>query len=71
MRNSLNTNLLILDEVFDGSLDGDSSHALQKVLSQASQDANIFVISHRENLQDNFVNIVKFVKRKNFSTIDT
>lgn len=69
MRNSLNTNLLILDEVFDGSLDSDSSDNLHKVLGQLSQDSNVLVISHRDNLQDKFPNTLRFVKRKSFSSI--
>jgi DNA repair ATPase RecN len=69
MRNSLNTNLLILDEVFDGSLDSDSSDNLHKVLNQLSQDSSVLVISHRDNLQEKFPNTLRFVKRKNFSSI--
>jgi DNA repair exonuclease SbcCD ATPase subunit len=70
MRNSLNTNLLILDEVFDGSLDNDSSDNLHKILEKLSYESGILVISHRDNLQEKFPKVIKFVKRKNFSTID-
>jgi DNA repair exonuclease SbcCD ATPase subunit len=70
MRNSLSTNLLILDEVFDGSLDSDAADNLNKILNQLSQDNNVFVISHKENIQDKFLNVIKFVKHQNFSKID-
>lgn len=69
LRNSLNTNLLILDEIFDSSLDGNAADDLLKILQNISQDSNIFIISHRENLHDKFENIIKFVKHKNFSRI--
>jgi len=69
LRNSLNTNLLILDEIFDSSLDGNAADDLLKILQNISQDSNIFIISHRENLHDKFENVIKFVKHKNFSRI--
>ena len=69
LRNSLNTNLLILDEIFDSSLDGNAADDLLKILQNISHDSNIFIISHRENLHDKFENVIKFVKHKNFSRI--
>jgi DNA repair exonuclease SbcCD ATPase subunit len=69
LRNSLNTNLLILDEIFDSSLDGNAADDLLKILQNISQDSNIFIISHRENLHDKFENVIKFIKHKNFSRI--
>ena len=70
LRNSMSTNLLILDEVMDSSLDGNSADDLLKILQNISNDSSIFVISHRENLHDKFENIIKFVKHKNFSKIE-
>ena len=52
LRNSLSTNLLILDEVFDSSLDGNAADDLLKILQNISNESNVFVISHRENLHD-------------------
>lgn len=69
MRNSLNTNLLILDEVFDSSLDGQSADDLLKILQNISKDSNVFVISHRDSLHDKFENTIKFTKTKSFSRI--
>jgi DNA repair exonuclease SbcCD ATPase subunit len=70
LRNSLSTNLLILDEVFDSSLDGNAADDLLKILQTISGESSVFVISHRENLHDKFENIIKFVKHQNFSKID-
>jgi len=69
MRNSLNTNLLILDEVFDSSLDGNAADDLFKILHNIGSDSSVFVISHRDNLHDKFANVIKFNKQKNFSRI--
>lgn len=69
LRNSLNTNLLILDEVFDSSLDGDSAEDLLKILKSVSEQSNVFVITHRESLHERFENSIKFVKTKSFSRI--
>jgi DNA repair exonuclease SbcCD ATPase subunit len=69
LRNSLSTNLLILDEVFDSSLDGNSAEDLLKILQNISRDSNVFIISHRDTLHDKFENVVKFVKTKSFSRI--
>jgi DNA repair exonuclease SbcCD ATPase subunit len=69
LKNSTNTNLLILDEVFDSSLDTNGTEELMKIL-HSLEDVNLFVISHKGDiLQDKFVNTIKFDKVKNFSRI--
>lgn len=70
LRNSLSTNLLILDEVMDGSLDSESLDSLLTLIRAISGDSSVFVISHRENLHDKFANVIKFVKHQNFSKVD-
>ena len=71
MKNSANTNLLILDEVFDSSLDGASVELLMGLLSELSKDTNIFVISHKsDQLFDKFRSVIKFTKKNNFSVIE-
>ena len=66
-KNSVNTNLLILDEVFDSSLDGFGTDDFLKIIRFVIKDANIFVISHKDGLQDKFDNVIKFEKVKGFS----
>jgi DNA repair exonuclease SbcCD ATPase subunit len=69
LKNSTNTNLLILDEVFDSSLDTSGTEDLMKIL-HSLEDANLFVISHKGDiLQDKFANTIRFEKVKNFSRI--
>jgi len=69
MKNSTNTNLLILDEIFDSSLDGTGTDDFLKILN-TFHDQNVFVISHKQDmLFDKFRSIVKFEKVKNFSRI--
>ena len=69
MKNSTNTNLLILDEIFDSSLDGTGTDDFLKILNTFS-DQNVFVISHKQDmLFDKFRSIVKFKKEKNFSKV--
>ena len=69
LKNSTNTNLLILDEVFDSSLDTTGTEELMKIL-HSLDDVNLFVISHKGDiLQDKFANTIKFEKVKNFSRI--
>ena len=69
MKNSTNTNLLILDEIFDSSLDGGGTDDFLKILDTFS-DQNVFVISHKgDTLYDKFRSILKFEKVKNFSKI--
>lgn len=68
MKNSISTNLLILDETFDSSLDADGVENLLKILGTLSDDTNIFVISHKgEILDGKFHHKIEFVKDKNFS----
>jgi DNA repair exonuclease SbcCD ATPase subunit len=68
MKNSANTNLLIFDEVFDGSLDNNGTEEFMKLINLTNENTNIFVISHKGDvLTDKFRNIVKFKKVQNFS----
>jgi DNA repair exonuclease SbcCD ATPase subunit len=70
MKNSTNTNLLILDEVFDASLDNNGSEEFLKLLDDLSSKTNVFVISHKGDvLQDKFRSVIRFEKHKNFSRI--
>ena len=66
-KNSTNTNLLVLDEVFDSSLDGMGTEEFLKIIRFVIRDANIFVISHKTELYDRFPNSIKFEKVKGFS----
>ena len=69
MKNSTNTNLLILDEIFDSSLDGQGTEDFFKILKTLT-DENTFIISHKGDiLFDKFTNIIKFEKYKNFTRI--
>ena len=69
LRNSASTNLLILDEVFDSSLDTSGNETLMDILSNIT-DGNVFVISHKgDALYDKFHSVIKFEKHKNFSVI--
>jgi DNA repair exonuclease SbcCD ATPase subunit len=69
LKNSANTNLLILDEVFDSSLDANGTEYLMTIL-QMLEGTNVFVISHKGDiLQDKFRNVIRFEKVKNFSRI--
>ena len=68
-RNSVNTNLLIMDEVFDSSLDGFGTDEFLKIIRFVIKDANIFVISHKEGLYDKFEQVIRFDKVKGFSKI--
>ena len=68
-KNSVNTNLLIMDEVFDSSLDGFGTEEFLKIIKYVIQDANIFVISHKSGMDERFDNVVKFEKVKGFSTM--
>jgi len=66
-KNSVNTNLILFDEVFDSSLDSAGSDDLLKILRYVVTDANIFVISHKQGLEDKFSRVLTFSKEKNFS----
>jgi len=68
-KNSTNTNLLIMDEVFDSSLDGSGNEDFLKIIRFVIKGANIFVISHKEGMFDKFDNVIKFEKIKGFSRI--
>ena len=67
MKNSVNTNLLIMDEVFDSSLDGFGTEEFLKIIRFVIKDANVFVISHKTGMDDRFANVIKFEKIKGFS----
>jgi len=70
MKNSTSTNLLILDETFDASLDANGAEEVMKLLSQMGSDTNVFVISHKKDLlSDKFHSTIQFKKKKNFSVI--
>ena len=70
LKNSTNTNLLILDEVFDSSLDTDGTDAFLKIMYEMGHSTNMFVISHKgDQLYDKFKSVIKFEKKKNFSVI--
>lgn len=70
MKNSVNTNLLILDEVFDSSLDANGTEEFLKIINKLAGNQNTFVISHKGDvLFDKFKNVLRFEKYKNFSRI--
>ncbi|CAB4141190.1 endonuclease subunit [uncultured Caudovirales phage] len=71
LKNSVNTNLLIMDEVLDSYLDtAATENVLQLLTSDMFKDSNIFVISHKETISDKFNKTIRFTKSKNFSTIN-
>jgi len=67
MKNSVNTNLLILDEIFDSSLDEMGTEYFTKIVRFVIKDANVFIISHKTGMEDKFENLIKFEKVKGFS----
>ena len=67
VKNSVNTNLLIMDEVFDSSLDGFGTDEFLKIIRYVIKDANIFVISHKTDMHDKFESVIRFEKVKGFS----
>ena len=70
LRNSASTNLLIMDEVFDSSLDSSGTEEFLKILESLTQDTNTFIISHKgDQLYDKFHSVIKFEKHSNFSRI--
>jgi DNA repair exonuclease SbcCD ATPase subunit len=69
LKNSVNTNLLIMDEVFDSSLDGFGTEEFLKIIRFVVKDANVFVISHKTGLEDRFDEVLKFEKIKGFSSL--
>lgn len=70
MKNSVNTNLLILDEIFDSSLDGQGTDDFFKIIATLSKE-NVFIISHKGDIMfDKFTNIIKFEKYQNFTRLE-
>ena len=69
VKNSVNTNLLIMDEVFDSSLDSMGTDEFLKIIRFIIKDANIFVISHKADMFDKFERVMKFDKVKGFSRL--
>lgn len=70
LRNSASTNILIMDEVFDSSLDASGTEEFLKILESLTQDTNTFIISHKgDQLYDKFHSVIKFEKHANFSRI--
>jgi len=67
LKNSVNTNLLILDEILDGSMDAEGISLFLNIIRQEMKGKNIFMISHRDNLDSKFDKIVKFEKRGHFT----
>lgn len=70
LKNSVDTNLLILDEIFDSSLDNTGTDELSFILRNFTTDVNLFIISHREHMVDKFDRVLKFNKVKNFSKME-
>ena len=69
LKNSVATNLLIMDEVFDSSLDGMATDEFLKIIRYVITDANIFIISHKNELHEKFENVLEFQKVKGFSQL--
>jgi hypothetical protein len=71
MKNSVNTNLLLLDEIFDSSMDASGTDLFLQVLNEIGEGTNVFVISHKgDQLFDKFRSVIKFVKKNDFSSIE-
>ena len=66
-KNSVSTNLMILDEIFDSSLDSQGTEEFLKIIRYVVKNANIFVISHKTGMEDKFENVIRFEKVKGFS----
>jgi len=72
LRNSVSTNLLIMDEIMDSSLDNAGTEEFLKIINEITSDSNVFIISHKgDQLFDKFDNVIRFEKVKNFSRIAT
>ena len=71
IRNSVNTNLLIMDEVFDSSLDGMGTEEFLKIIRYVVKDANIFIISHKSELHERFDSVLRFEKERGFSKLQS
>lgn len=70
LKNSVDTNLLILDEIFDSSLDSTGTDELSFILRNFTNDLNLFIISHREHMVEKFDRVLRFNKVKNFSKME-
>ena len=71
LRNSVSTNLLIMDEIMDSSLDNAGTEEFLKIINELTNDSNIFIISHKgDQLYDKFESVLKFKKVKNFSIME-
>ena len=68
-KNSVNTNLLVMDEVFDSSLDGFGTEEFLKIIRFVIKDANVFIISHKTGMDDRFDSVLRFEKVKGFSRL--
>ena len=71
LKNSVNCNLMILDEIFDSSLDSTGTEEFLKIIRYVIKDANVFVISHKTGLEDKFESVHRFEKVKGFSHMVT
>ena len=70
LRNSINTNILIMDEVFDSSLDSNGTEEFLKIINSLTTDTNTFIISHKgDQLYDKFERVIRLEKHKNFSKV--
>ena len=70
MKNCASTNLLLLDEVFDSSLDANGTDYVMSLINTLGDETNVFVISHKGDLLfDKFRSVIKFEKQQNFSRI--
>jgi len=70
LKNSVNTNLLMLDEIFDSSLDVNGTDYFLNLMSTLGEQSNVFVISHKgDQLFDKFRSVIRFEKRNDFSVI--
>jgi len=70
LRNSVSTNLLIMDEIMDSSLDAAGTEEFLKIINELTNDSNVFIISHKgDQLYDKFEEVIRFEKVKNFSRI--
>lgn len=70
MRSSASTNLLFLDEIFDGPLDNEGSEIFANIIKGLTKDNNVFIITHNENFIDKFNAVMRVVKKNNFSLIE-
>jgi len=69
-RNSISTNLLIMDEIMDSSLDDAGTEEFMRIVNELTTDSNVFIISHKgDQISDKFERVIKLEKHKNFSRI--